>query len=119
MTLLELGRSQLCPAGDFHRLCAYAVLGKYFFGEQITWQRWLGTLLSWSGIVLVGLTAANTTGPGAEIAMRWLMVAIIVGSTVLADLLQSFEMKRQLSPWKTCVPDARRACWPAWRGAAL
>ena len=27
--------------------------------------------------------------------MKWLMVAIIVGSTVLADLLQSFEMKRQ------------------------
>jgi drug/metabolite transporter (DMT)-like permease len=27
--------------------------------------------------------------------IKWLMVAIIVGSTVLADLLQSFEMKRQ------------------------
>ena len=26
--------------------------------------------------------------------MKWIMVAIIVGSTVLADLLQSFEMKR-------------------------
>lgn len=26
--------------------------------------------------------------------MKWLMVGIIVGSTVLADLLQSFEMKR-------------------------
>jgi len=26
--------------------------------------------------------------------MKWLMVAIIVGSTVLGDLLQSFEMKR-------------------------
>ncbi len=26
--------------------------------------------------------------------MKWLMVALIVGSTVLADLLQSFEMKR-------------------------
>jgi len=28
--------------------------------------------------------------------MKWLMVAIIVGSTVLADLLQSFEMKRNV-----------------------
>jgi drug/metabolite transporter (DMT)-like permease len=28
--------------------------------------------------------------------MRWLMVAIIVGATVLADLLQSFEMKRNV-----------------------
>ena len=26
--------------------------------------------------------------------MKWCMVALIVGSTVLADLLQSFEMKR-------------------------
>lgn len=26
--------------------------------------------------------------------MKWLMVAIIVGATVLADLLQSYEMKR-------------------------
>ncbi len=28
--------------------------------------------------------------------MKWLMVGIIVGSTVLADLLQSFEMKRHV-----------------------
>jgi drug/metabolite transporter (DMT)-like permease len=28
--------------------------------------------------------------------MKWLMVAIIVGSTSLADLLQSFEMKRHV-----------------------
>lgn len=28
--------------------------------------------------------------------MSWIMVAIIVGSTVLADLLQSFEMKRNV-----------------------
>lgn len=28
--------------------------------------------------------------------MKWMMVAIIVGSTVLADLLQSFEMKRHV-----------------------
>lgn len=27
--------------------------------------------------------------------MKWAMVGIIVGSTVMADLLQSFEMKRQ------------------------
>ena len=26
--------------------------------------------------------------------MKWLLVALVVGSTVLADLLQSFEMKR-------------------------
>jgi len=28
--------------------------------------------------------------------MKWIMVGIIVGSTVLADLLQSFEMKRHV-----------------------
>lgn len=27
--------------------------------------------------------------------MKWLMVAVIVGATVIADLLQSFEMKRR------------------------
>jgi uncharacterized membrane protein len=40
---------------------ASAVLGKVFFGEQVTWQRWLGTAFIVVGIVLVGLTAANTT----------------------------------------------------------
>ena len=30
--------------------------------------------------------------------MNWLMVGIIVGATVLADLLQSFEMKRHSVP---------------------
>lgn len=38
-----------------------AVLGKYFFAEDISWQRWLGTVLIVIGIALVGLTAANTT----------------------------------------------------------
>jgi drug/metabolite transporter (DMT)-like permease len=40
---------------------ASAVLGKLFFGEQVTWQRWLGTAFIVVGIVFVGLTAANTT----------------------------------------------------------
>ena len=38
-----------------------AVLGKVFFGEQVTWQRWLGTVFIVIGIIFVGLTAANTT----------------------------------------------------------
>src|ERR1700683_2792805 len=38
-----------------------AVLGKLFFGELVTWQRWLGTLFIVAGIVFVGLTSANTT----------------------------------------------------------
>ena len=38
-----------------------AVLGKYFFAEQITWQRWLGTLAIMIGMILVGLTTPNTT----------------------------------------------------------
>ena len=36
-------------------------LGRYFFSEQISWQRWLGTGLIMLGISLVGLTCANTT----------------------------------------------------------
>jgi uncharacterized membrane protein len=40
---------------------ASAVLGKVFFGEQVNWQRWLGTIFIVAGIVCVGLTAANTT----------------------------------------------------------
>jgi uncharacterized membrane protein len=38
-----------------------AILGKYFFGEQITWQRWLGTGAIMIGMILVGLTRPNTT----------------------------------------------------------
>ena len=40
-----------------------AILGKVFFAEQITWQRWLGTLAIMIGMVLVGLTKPNTTEP--------------------------------------------------------
>jgi uncharacterized membrane protein len=38
-----------------------AFLGKYFFAEQITWQRWLGTVAIMIGMILVGLTTPNTT----------------------------------------------------------
>lgn len=43
-----------------------AFLGKYFFGEQITWQRWLGTLAIMVGMILVGLTTPNTTAEARE-----------------------------------------------------
>jgi uncharacterized membrane protein len=38
-----------------------AFLGKYFFGEAISWQRWTGTILIVAGMLLVGVTRANTT----------------------------------------------------------
>ena len=38
-----------------------AVIGKFFFGEQISPWRWSGTLLIVAGIVLVGLTSPRTT----------------------------------------------------------
>lgn len=38
-----------------------AIVGRYFFGEEISWQRWAGTILIVIGITLVGLTSANTT----------------------------------------------------------
>ena len=40
-----------------------ALIGKYFFQEQISWQRWLGTLLIMAGVALVGITHPNTTAP--------------------------------------------------------
>jgi uncharacterized membrane protein len=43
-----------------------AVLGKVFFGEQVTWQRWLGTIFIVIGIVCVGLTTANTTAAASS-----------------------------------------------------
>ena len=43
-----------------------AFLGKYFFAEQITWQRWLGTLAIMVGMILVGLTTPNTTAEARE-----------------------------------------------------
>ena len=43
-----------------------AVLGKYCFAEQITWQRWLGTLAIMLGMILVGLTTPNTTARRAR-----------------------------------------------------
>ena len=39
-----------------------AILGKYFLGEEISYQGWAGTGLIVAGIVLVGLTRPNTTG---------------------------------------------------------
>jgi len=42
-----------------------AILGKYFFAEQITWQRWLGTAAIMIGMILVGMTRPKTTGPPA------------------------------------------------------
>jgi len=42
-----------------------AILGKYFFAEQITWQRWLGTAAIMAGTILVGLTSPNTTAQQA------------------------------------------------------
>jgi uncharacterized membrane protein len=35
-------------------------IGKYFFAEQITWQRWLGTLCIVAGMIVVGRTCPRT-----------------------------------------------------------
>ncbi|HMD48678.1 MAG TPA: hypothetical protein VKG79_06260 [Bryobacteraceae bacterium] len=43
-----------------------AVLGRIVFSEAISWQRWAGTAAIVVGIVLVGMTAANTTTSGSE-----------------------------------------------------
>ena len=38
-----------------------AMIGRFFFGEQVSMARWAGTLLIIGGIVLVGLTSPRTT----------------------------------------------------------
>jgi len=43
-----------------------AFVGRYFFGEQISWQRWLGTFAIMMGTILVGLTTPNTTSHSAS-----------------------------------------------------
>jgi len=42
------------------------LIGRYFFGEQVSWQRWLGTVLIVTGMILVGLTLPNTTARREE-----------------------------------------------------
>jgi uncharacterized membrane protein len=39
-----------------------AMVGRYFLGEAISYQGWAGTVLIVAGIILVGMTQANTTG---------------------------------------------------------
>ena len=36
-------------------------IGKYFFAEQISWYRWLGTLFVIAGMIVVGTTSPRTT----------------------------------------------------------
>ena len=38
-----------------------AILGRYIFGEHISWYRWLGTAAIVVGMIFVGFTTANTT----------------------------------------------------------
>ena len=38
-----------------------ALVGRYFLGEAISYQGWAGTVLIVAGIILVGMTQANTT----------------------------------------------------------
>ena len=46
-----------------------AIIGRYFFAEQISWQRWLGTLLIVGGITLVGLTHPRTSAAAVTEAL--------------------------------------------------
>lgn len=46
-----------------------AVSGRVVFAEHITWQRWMGTLLIFGGMMLVGSTRPNTTGKEMPLAV--------------------------------------------------
>ena len=43
-----------------------ALFGRVFLGEQISWQRWAGTLFIVAGVALVGRTAPKTSGEAAR-----------------------------------------------------
>ena len=46
-----------------------AVSGRIVFAEHITWQRWMGTLLIFAGMMLVASTRPNTTGREVPLAV--------------------------------------------------
>ncbi len=46
-----------------------AVVGRVFLGEQVTPQRWLGTVLIMAGTALVGSTAVRTHAPAGSESM--------------------------------------------------
>ena len=94
----RLGRPELRVTGNFHRIRTHHA------ARQILLRR-AGFLAALAGNCVhrarhhSGRPHASQYHAGSAKAganpMRWLMVAIIVGSTVIADLLQSSEMKRQ------------------------
>ncbi len=43
-----------------------AIIGRLFLGEDVSWQRWAGTLLIAAGTALVGSTPPKTAAPGEE-----------------------------------------------------
>jgi drug/metabolite transporter (DMT)-like permease len=43
-----------------------AALGKFFLLEQVSWQRWAGTLLIVVGVIVVGATPLRTTREPAQ-----------------------------------------------------
>ena len=45
------------------------VTGHYLLGEQISWARWLGTVMITAGAAVVGLTQSNTTAGPMESAL--------------------------------------------------
>jgi drug/metabolite transporter (DMT)-like permease len=45
-----------------------ALVGRFVFAEHISWQRWTGTFLIFSGMMLVGGTKPNTTLDRAHVS---------------------------------------------------
>ena len=106
----RLGGFELRAAGHLHRLCVQRRFGQGIF-------RRAGNLATLARHRLHRRRNHFRRTHGREYhfkqhqagacAMKWLMVAIIVGSTVLADLLQSFEMKRHV----VAAEDLRPGRW--------
>ena len=107
----QLGGFELRAAGHSVRLCANALIGRFFLGDKSLPARWAGTLLIVAGTMLVGLGSPHT---GRRAVTAWLLLAIIVGITVMADLLQSQEMKRH-GEIQDFRPTRLGRFWRRWR----
>src|SRR6266567_3269629 len=98
--LLELGRLELCAAGYLTGLCGQCADGPLFFGRAHHTDS-----LEWYAPDCGGnRTGGNERPPsyraiGCYPAWRqnvraWTLLSIVVGCTVMSDLLSAFEMKR-------------------------
>src|SRR5260370_12499683 len=113
----ELGRLELRAARYVNRLCAHGDTGKVFLRRT----NYLAALVG-------DRRHHDRNDPGRDDAaenyriaysgaasLKWLMVSLIVGFTVLADLLHSFDMKLRAEVYQVVL----RVLWSGRRSSLL